>query len=180
MVVSISLSRWLLSRRSPPCSPRAWRFGLAVKNCGHGPLFAERPSLSLCCPCYLARVSRLSAAASRNKYVVVGLGGATVRMSARLDSPVLKTLPQGMVRAVHADLLSGVRCARTHMYICTCFSLFSTPLSPRPARVGKAVSYVHAACTSISDRRTRKWPFSAGAQFLLVGYMKYIQQTYRM
>lgn len=36
--------------------------------------------------------------ATRNKYVVVGLGGATLRMGHRLDSPYLKTLPQGTVR----------------------------------------------------------------------------------
>lgn len=36
--------------------------------------------------------------ATRNKYVVVGLGGATIRMGLRLDSNVLKTLPQGSVR----------------------------------------------------------------------------------
>ncbi|CAN0084424.1 unnamed protein product [Scytosiphon promiscuus] len=48
--------------------------------------------------------------ASRNKYVVVGLGGATLRMSARLDSPVLKTLPQGTVVVV-----SQVRSRRAHI-----------------------------------------------------------------
>lgn len=39
------------------------------------------------------------AAASRNKYVVVGLGGATVRADVRLNSAVLRTLPQGTVSA---------------------------------------------------------------------------------
>eukprot|EP00903_Cladosiphon_okamuranus_P020039 g18406.t1 len=48
--------------------------------------------------------------ASRNKYVVVGLGGATVRMSARLDSPVLRTLPQGTVVVV-----AQVRSRRAHI-----------------------------------------------------------------
>eukprot|EP00903_Cladosiphon_okamuranus_P015506 g14316.t1 len=48
--------------------------------------------------------------ASRNKYVVVGLGGATVRMSARLDSPVLRTLPQGTVVVV-----AEVRSRRAHI-----------------------------------------------------------------
>ncbi|CAM9143995.1 unnamed protein product [Ectocarpus sp. 8 AP-2014] len=37
---------------------------------------------------------------SRNKYVVVGLGGAKVRMGEQLDSPVLRTLPQGTVVVV--------------------------------------------------------------------------------
>eukprot|EP00752_Nemacystus_decipiens_P010546 g9391.t1 len=48
--------------------------------------------------------------ASRNKYVVVGLGGATVRMSARLDSPVVKTLPQG-TRVV----VDQIRSRRAHL-----------------------------------------------------------------
>ncbi|CAN0284994.1 unnamed protein product, partial [Hapterophycus canaliculatus] len=52
----------------------------------------------------------LAPPASRNKYVVVGLGGATLRMSARLDSPVLRTLPQGTVVVV-----SQVRSRRAHI-----------------------------------------------------------------
>lgn len=59
-------------------------------------------SLSLLLLCLRTHVTSV-AAASRNKYVVVGLGGATVRMSARLDSPVVRTLPQGTVRAMGAD-----------------------------------------------------------------------------
>lgn len=51
-----------------------------------------------CSPSFRPSVQRKTTA-SRNKYVVVGLGGATMRMGARLDSPVLKTLPQGTVRA---------------------------------------------------------------------------------
>ena len=46
---------------------------------------------------FAAPAAAAAAAASRNKYVVVGLGGATVRMAARLDSPVVRTLPQGTV-----------------------------------------------------------------------------------
>ncbi|CAN0365485.1 unnamed protein product [Pylaiella littoralis] len=38
--------------------------------------------------------------ASRNKYVVVGLGGATVRAEVRLNSAVLKRLPQGTIVVV--------------------------------------------------------------------------------
>ncbi|CAM9832149.1 unnamed protein product [Ectocarpus sp. 6 AP-2014] len=48
--------------------------------------------------------------ASRNKYQVVGLGGATIRMTARLDSPVLRTLPQGTVVVV-----AQVRSRRAHI-----------------------------------------------------------------
>lgn len=46
--------------------------------------------------------------ASRNKYVVVGLGGATIRMAARLESPVLKVLPQGTVSLANRAICCGV------------------------------------------------------------------------
>ncbi|CBJ33349.1 expressed unknown protein [Ectocarpus siliculosus] len=48
--------------------------------------------------------------ASRNKYVVVGLVGATVRVSKRLDSPVLRTLPKGTVVEV-----AQIRSRRAHI-----------------------------------------------------------------
>lgn len=48
--------------------------------------------------------------ATRNKYVVVGLGGATIRMGPRLDSPVMKTLPQGSIVVV-----DQVRARRAHI-----------------------------------------------------------------
>ena len=103
-VVSLLPSQ-ALSTRSPLCLSRTWCFGFPVNKLSHGPPFARRLSLSVSLlhapPCTVTLVPILSgAAASRNKYVVVGLGGATVRMSARLDSPVLRTLPQGTVRAM--------------------------------------------------------------------------------
>ncbi|CAM9948105.1 unnamed protein product [Pylaiella littoralis] len=48
--------------------------------------------------------------ASRNKYVVVGLAGATVRTGARVDSPVLSTLPVGTETVV-----AQVRSRRAHI-----------------------------------------------------------------
>lgn len=59
-------------------------------------------------------------AVSRNKYVVVGLGGATVRMGAKLDSPVLKTLPQGTVSPSQClqalPLYHAVGCCCMHVH----------------------------------------------------------------
>lgn len=51
-------------------------------------------------PAYLSCIHtcmRMVYAAKRNKFVVVGLRGASVRKNMRLDSPVLKTLRRGTV-----------------------------------------------------------------------------------
>lgn len=43
-------------------------------------------------------------AAKRNKFVVVGLRGASVRKNMRLDSPVLKTLRRGTVSLINVTI----------------------------------------------------------------------------
>lgn len=65
-------------------------------------------------------------AATRNKYVVVGLGGATIRMGVRLDSPVLKTLPQGSVSKLMCRQCSSVRSGAL-----SCSTTAFTPHEPR-------------------------------------------------
>lgn len=55
-------------------------------------------------------------------------------MSARLDSPVLRTLPQGTVRATRDDLLScGVRCALLN-HVGTILLFLTPPSSTRKGR----------------------------------------------
>lgn len=94
-------------------------------------------------------------AAKRNKFVVVGLRGASVRKNMRLDSPVLKTLRRG---TVSSSTLLNVAVLFCIIYYKSC--------------VGRLVFVVVShkrvwsdACTGQDSRQTSRYVLYVGMQF---------------